>query len=62
MDRSSTYLKEKKYKKLIHFINNELEYIDYLLSLKLNSKNDLDQRYDVENLLTTSNHDEKMTS
>ena len=62
MDISSTYLKEKKYKKLIHFINNELEYIDYLLTLELNSTKDLNQRYDLENLLTNLNHDKKITS
>ncbi|MBF25601.1 MAG: hypothetical protein CMP49_03680 [Flavobacteriales bacterium] len=62
MDISSTYQKEKKYRELVQFINNELEYIDFQLSLQLNSKNDLIRlsNSDLESLLIDSNQDKKM--
>ena len=43
MDIFFTYLKEKKQRRVINFLNNEIEYIDYLISLNLDSKKDLNQ-------------------
>ena len=33
MDIFFTYLKEKKHKRTVDFLNKEIEYIDYLISL-----------------------------
>jgi len=35
-----TYLKEKKHKRIVNFLNTEIEYIDYLISVN----SDLEKR------------------
>ena len=38
MDIFFTYLKEKKHKRVVDFLNKEIEYIDYLISLNSDSE------------------------